>query len=108
MIAKADKYVLKTYTPSGYLDEGDLSIYIRGDLTIMKEVPLEQHLIRQDACLALLALLEQEDHVTARHHLMQFDLAGLLALARAAAQLADHALRLAVVMRGLDSDGPKA
>jgi hypothetical protein len=69
---------------------------------------LDKHLIRQDACLALLALLEQEDHATARHHLLQFDLAGLLSVARAAAQLADHALRLAVVMRGLDSDGPQA
>jgi hypothetical protein len=68
---------------------------------------LDTHLIRQDACLALLALLEQEDHATARHHLLQLDLAGLLAVARASAQLADHCLRLAVALRGL-GDGPQA
>jgi hypothetical protein len=68
---------------------------------------LDTHLIRQDACLALLALLEQEDHVTARHHLMNLDLAGLMAVARAGAQLADHALRVVVAHRGL-TDGPQA
>jgi len=69
---------------------------------------LDRHAIRQDACLALLALLEQEDQATARHHLMNLDQPGLIAVARAAAQLAEHCLRLAVVLGGLDSDGPKA
>lgn len=68
---------------------------------------MDIHLIRQDACLALLALLEKEDHATARHHLLNLDLAALLAVARAGAQLTDHALRVAVAHRGL-GDGPQA
>lgn len=61
---------------------------------------------KQDAVLALLATLA-EDNPAARHHLLKLDFAQLITLARASAQLADHCLRVAVAHRGLD-DGPQA
>lgn len=61
---------------------------------------------KQDAVLALLATLS-DNQPTARHHLLKLDFPQLIALARAAAQLADHCLRVAVAHRGLD-DGPQA
>lgn len=69
---------------------------------------MEQHPFKQDATLALLASLE-DDQATARHHLLNLDLGQLLAVARAAAQLADHCLRIAVAHRGLGGpDAPHA
>ena len=61
---------------------------------------------KQNAVLALLATLA-EDQPAAHHHLMNLDLPQLIALARAAAHLADHCLRVALAHKGL-SGGPQA